>query len=272
MKRNLLRMAIIGLVIFAMGCASMGGVGKTSPIVDTIQKRGTLLVGTAASMPPLNMTTRKGEVAGLDIDLARYIAGAMDVKLELVTKNFADLLPALEAGEVDMVISGLTITPERNLKFAFVGPYHVTGKSVLTKKSTLAKITDPTQLNASQNRVVALADSTSADVVRHAMPSAKLVEASSYDDAIAMLIKNQADAMISDYHACLMAILRYPDAGFIGGITQFTYEPLGIAIPAGDAHLVNWLNNFLDSMVASDELLKLKAKWITDGSWIDALP
>ena len=58
---------------------------------------------------------------GLDVDLASYIAGAMGVELSLVIKPFAQLLPALEAGEVDMVISGMTITPERNLQAAFVG-------------------------------------------------------------------------------------------------------------------------------------------------------
>ena len=271
-RKSIMRLVIIGLALISIGCSHLGGVGKTSPVLDRIQKRGAVMVGTAGSMPPLNMITRNGLPAGLDVDLAQYIAGAMGVKLELITKNFADLLPALETGEVDMVISGMTITPTRNLKFAFAGPYHITGKAILTQKATLARITDPHQMNSTQNRVVALADSTSVDVVRETMPEAKLITVASYDDGIAMLIKNQADAMVSDYHACLLAMLRYPDAGFIAGITPFTYEPLGIAIPAGDSHLLNWLDNFIGTMDGADELIKLKTKWISDGSWIDQLP
>jgi len=166
----------------------------------------------------------------------------------------------------------LTITPARNLKVAFVGPYQISGKAILTRKSTLAKIASMRGKGATQHRVVALAGSTSADVVRATMPGVKLIAVNSYDEGVAMLIQNEADAMVSDYHACVMALLRYPDAGFIADITPFTYEPLGIAIPAGDSHLLNWLNNFLGTLDSTGELLKLKTKWIQDGSWINQLP
>jgi len=51
---------------------------------------------------------------------------------------FSKLLPALEAGKVDMILSGMTIIPERNLKVAFVGPYFISGKTFLTKIETIA--------------------------------------------------------------------------------------------------------------------------------------
>ena len=92
-------------------------------MLDRIVAKKELVVGTAASMPPLNMTMKDGQIAGMEIDLARLIAGALDVKLTLKQMNFNDLLPALQAGQVDMVLSGMTITPARNLKVAFVGPY-----------------------------------------------------------------------------------------------------------------------------------------------------
>lgn len=272
MKKNIMRLVIFGLAIIFFGCSHLSGPGKTSPVINQIQQRGALIVGTAGNMPPLNMITRDGVPAGLDVDLARYIAAGMGVELKLVTKNFADLLPALEAGEVDMVISGLTITPARNLKVAFVGPYQISGKAILTKKSTLAKIASMRGKGATQHRVVALAGSTSADLVRATMPGVKLIAVDSYDEGVAMLLKDEADAMVSDYHACVMALLRYPDAGFIADITPFTYEPLGIAVPAGDSHLLNWLNNFLGTLDSTGELLKLKTKWIKDGAWINQLP
>lgn len=272
MKTTIMRLVIISLAVLFIGCSHIGGVGKTSPVLDRIQQRGAVIVGTAGNMPPLNMITKDGLPSGLDVDLAQYIAGAMGVELKLVIKKFADLLPALQTGEVDMVISGLTITPARNLKVAFAGPYHITGKAILTQKATLTKIAYLRGNQSTRHRVVALADSTSVDVVRETMPGVELVTVASYDEAVAMLINNQADAMVSDYHACVLATMRYPDAGFIAGITPFTYEPLGIAIPAGDAHLQNWLDNFIGTMDGADELLKLKTKWIKDASWIKQLP
>ena len=114
-------------------------------MLDGIVQKGELVVGTAASMPPLNMTTKKGEIIGFEIDLARMMASAMGVKLRVEPMEFSKLLPALENGKVDMVLSGMTITPARNLKVAFVGPYFISGKAFLTKIETIAKAKEATR-------------------------------------------------------------------------------------------------------------------------------
>src|SRR5512136_2329159 len=84
-----------------------------SPVLDRIQAKKELVVGTAASMPPLNMTTKDGQIMGMEMDIASFFASSIGVKLTLKPMNFNELLPALEAGQVDMVLSGMTITPER---------------------------------------------------------------------------------------------------------------------------------------------------------------
>src|SRR5512139_1551832 len=105
---------------------------KVSPVLDRILAKKELVVGTAASMPPLNMTTKDGQIVGMEVDLARFFANGMGVKLTLKTMRFNDLLPALGKGQVDMVLSAMTITPQRNLTVAFAGPYFASGKSILT--------------------------------------------------------------------------------------------------------------------------------------------
>jgi polar amino acid transport system substrate-binding protein len=272
MKKNLLLIFVAFIIIFAVSCANMVTAGKPSPTLDKIQKRGAVIVGTAANMPPLNMMSKKGVPAGLDIDLAQSIAGAMGVELKLVTKNFADLLPALQAGEVDMILSGMTITPDRNLKVAFAGPYHITGKSYLTKAAAIAKVTDPKELNSAKFHFTALAGSTSEQLVKELMPQAKYTPVSNYDDGVAMVLGDKVDAMVSDYHACIVAAVRNPKAGLVTVISRFTYEPLGIALPASDPHLLNWMDNFLGIMTESGGLDMLKLKWIDDPSWITELP
>lgn len=272
MKRTSFLILLSLIAFIVVGCAGMSGVGKPSPTLERIEKRGSLLVGTAANMPPLNMTTKKGRMGGLDIDLAHLIAGAMGVELKLVKKNFSELLPALEAGEVDMVISGMTITPDRNRKVAFVGPYHITGKSVLTKTQFIAKAGRPEDLNSSKFHFTALAGSTSEQLVKDIMPDAKLTPVDNYDDGVAMVLNDQADAMVSDFHACLLAILRNQGAGLIPLMTPFTYEPLGIALPPGDSHLINWMDNILGMLADSGDLDELKAVWVKDSRWIRELP
>ncbi len=272
MKRTPLFAVLLWFVALAVGCANLTAAGKPSPTLDRIQKRGSVIVGTAANMPPLNMMTKKGVPAGLDIDLAQYIASAMGVQLQLVTKDFPDLLPALEAGQVDMIISGMTITPERNLKVAFAGPYHVTGKAFLTKNKALAKAKDLAALDSGTFTFAALAGSTSETLIKGSMPKATFIPVKNYDEAVALVLSNKADALISDYHACLLALVRNPKKGLVTLITPFTYEPLGIALPAGDVQLLNWTTNFINTMAASGELTNLKLKWLEKTDWINELP
>jgi polar amino acid transport system substrate-binding protein len=149
-------------ILFACAHLTVGAFAEpTAPVIERILKRGELLVGTSGNMPPFNITTKQGELIGLDIDLSRYIAAAMGVKIRFVTMPFFELLPALEAGKVDMILSSMTITPERNLKAAFVGPYFITGKSFLSKRQTIASVKDVSYLNKPDITIATLRGSTS---------------------------------------------------------------------------------------------------------------
>ena len=114
-----------------------------SPVISRIQSNNMLVVGTAASMPPFNMTTKEGDIIGLEIEMAKHLAAALQVRLDVQPMPFSELITALEAGKVDMVMSGMTITPERNARVAFVGPYFISGKAFLTKKETIANSDGP---------------------------------------------------------------------------------------------------------------------------------
>jgi polar amino acid transport system substrate-binding protein len=179
---------------------------NVSPVLDRIMAKKELTVGTAASMPPLNMTTKDGQIIGMEVDLARLFADAMEVKLTLSRMHFNQLLPALEKGQVDMVLSGVTMTPQRNLKVAFVGPYFASGKSVLTKKKNVESVDELSKMNHPDKVLVALKGSTSQMFVEKLIPKAKLVLADNYDQAVASVQNDEAVAMVADYPICMLCI------------------------------------------------------------------
>jgi len=239
--------------------------------LERIMKRGELIVGTSGQQPPMTVTTKNGEIIGLDIDMAKAMAEGLGVKVKFSKMPFAELLPALEAGEVDMVVSGMTITPARNRNVAFVGPYYVSGKGILAIEQRFAELQDANGLNAPEVAVATLENSTSATFARTLMPKAQLMTTASYDEAIDLLLNKKADVMVADLPFCAYAAFRHQDEGLSAGKSPLTFEPLGIAMRE-DALLINWTQNFMNTIQGTGQLAKLHAKWLKDGSWIKQLP
>ncbi len=206
------------MVVFAAGLSAC-----VTTTIQRVAEKGDLIVGAAANMPPLNMTTKDGKIIGYEIDLARLIAGALGVSLKLAPMPFSELLPALEDGTVDMVISGMTITPEWNLKFAFVGPYFISGKSVLSKKATIKLATDANKLNRSDTSLAGLENSTSERFVKDFLPRANLFTVKSYDDGVKMVLDDKVEALIADYPITIVSVFRYPNRGLVSLVTPVTY-------------------------------------------------
>jgi polar amino acid transport system substrate-binding protein len=254
----------------AVGCAGMERTSPAgaSPVLDRIAARGEVRVGVSGDMPPMNLVTRDDQVIGLDIDLATMIAQALGVELRLERIDFSGLLPALETGKIDLVISNMTMTPERNLKAAFVGPYFISGKGLLTKQSQIAEARKLGDIDRPDLTLAALTGSTSEVVVRKGAPRAQVRTAATQDAAIQMVLDGQADALIADFPVCAVAVLRHPDAGLKALPAPITYEPIGIAAPKGDPHLVNWLGNLLHSLEQSGYLKGLRDKWFTKTDWL----
>ncbi len=275
MKKGVLPIfpVLVSIIFFACSQHNLGTYVLTSPspVLDRIQQRGELVVGTAAGMPPLNMTTKDGEIIGLDADLSRYLADAMEVKLRLEPMAFKDLLTSLEAGKVDMVISGMTMTAYRNRRVAFVGPYLISGKGLLTRQATLAAINNPDAIDLADVRLTALAGSTSADFVRTATPRAQFVPAQDYEEAVKMVIDGRVDALVADQPICLISVARYPDQGLLAVIAPLTYEPIGIALPPNDTLFMNLVGNFLTGLQDNGTLGRLKDHWFQTGDWWDQM-
>ena len=266
MKKSLFFISLSLLLSVAFAVDASAG-----PALDRIMKKGELAVGTSGTQPPMSVVNKKGELMGMDIDISRAMADALAVKLKFVTMPFAELLPALEAGKIDMVLSGMTITAERNKKAAFLGPYVVTGKGILAVAERFRALREAKGLDTPEVTVAALKNSTSQKFVETSISKAKLILVGSYDEAIDLLLKSKIDVIVADFQFCALTAHRNRDKGLIAGESPLTFEPLGIAMPE-DTLLLNWVQNFMNHFQGTGELNKLKDKWLNIGSWVDELP
>lgn len=275
MKKTGVIMFLITAMVLFSACAQMTATSvtqPTAPVLDRIVQRGELVVGTSGEQPPLTVKNKGGKIIGLDADLARYMANAMEVGLRFEVMPFPELFPALEAGKVDMILSGMTMTPKRNLKVAFVGPYYISGKGILTKIQTVASLKEPSGMNRPDFTLAALKGSTSQLFAEKLIPRAKLVTPNSLDEAVDLVMQGKVDALVADYPVCAVSAFRHQGKGLAAGEVRFTVEPLGIALPANDPLLINWVENFLNAVKGTGGLAKLEERWFKDGSWVKELP
>lgn len=104
------------------------------PEIKLTGDKGTLRFGTAAVTEPFSYKDRKGNVVGFDIELATYVAQELGMQLEVSDMDFGVMIPALRAGEVDMIGACITITDERAKSILFSAPYYTGGIAALVKE------------------------------------------------------------------------------------------------------------------------------------------
>ena len=117
--------------------------GQCPVSVDVIKKRGKLILGTDATWPPWEWVMGD-KIVGWDIDIAREIANALGVQLEIRDMRFAGLLEAVRKGDVDLAISAITWTSEREKVLEFSMPYYLESIVVVTKaaRNDINKVED----------------------------------------------------------------------------------------------------------------------------------
>ncbi len=266
------KISLLGLMLVALVAPAAMAATSDSPVLDRVLDFKVLKVGMSGNQPPMNTNSRSGQIIGYDVDLARALAGAMGARLEILTMPFGELLGALDAGKIDMVMSGMSITAERTRDYTFVGPYMMSGKSILTNSSLLAKATASEDFNRSELKLAALEGSTSQTFIEMAAPEATLITVKDYDAAVDMVISGEVDALVADMPQCVLSVLRFPNAGLATLQSPLSIEPIGIAVSKNDKQFANLVDNYMDTFGKMGMLNKLRQKWFEDKSWIAALP
>jgi len=236
--------------------------------IKSIIKNGEFRVGLTGNQPPYHMKNRSGELMGYEIDIASAIANGMGVKLSVKEMPFSELLPALKAGKIDAVMSGMAVTATRSTDFLFAGPYTVSGKSILAKSAMIDKLKGSEAANNSEYRISCLKGSTSEAFVKANMPKAQIKGVSNYDEAIAMVVDGEADAMVADYPICVITVMRNEGKDLVTLDGPLNIEPIGMALPADDLHFHNLVENYIKALELSGLLKILDDKWMKDGAWL----
>jgi len=239
---------------------------------ERINKSGELVVGMSGEQPPFNFVSNRETVMGYDVDLATALGKTLDVKVRIELMPFSELMDALKKHEIDIIISGFAFTKERSEELIFVGPYALSGKSLIINKKRLKEIQDSTGLNHKSVHIMALENSTSKILAEQRISKAKLTTIKHYEDALVALRAGDADGLVADLAVCELAVIRDTTRQLTTLQKPLAIEDISIAINKNEAFLESSLSEKLYTLGESGELTTLHKKWFNDPAWLELLP
>ena len=249
-------------------CVVLPGVAAADTL-DDILERGTLRVGMEPGYMPFEMTDKSGNFVGFDIDMAKEMAKAMGVKFVPVNTAWDGIIPSLLTKKFDIIMSGMTVTQERNLKINFADPYIVVGQTVIINKKHEGKIKSYKDLNDPKYTVTSKLGTTGEQSVKRMLPKANYKSFEEEVTAAMEVVSGKADAFVYDLPFCVVFMAQQGKTGQLVFLDKpFTYEPLAWGVRKGDPDMLNWLNHFLAQVKNDGRYDRIYDKWIRKTDWI----
>lgn len=262
---------VIGLTLI---CLIMAGQAFAQDIelakksrLEKILQRGELRVGFEAGYVPFEMTAKNGDFVGFDIDMAKEMAKAMGVKFVPVNTAWDGIIPALTTDKFDIIMSGMTITQERNLKINFADPYIVVGQTILLAKKHEGKVKSYKDLNDPKFVVTSKLGTTGEQATKRMIPKCTYKSFETETEAFLEVVNGKADAYVYDLPNCAFLYDQQGKGKVVFLDKPFTFEPLAWAVNKGDPDFLNWLNNFLRQVQNDGRYQTMWDKWIKDTAW-----
>jgi arginine/lysine/histidine/glutamine transport system substrate-binding and permease protein len=227
--------------------------------LERVRASGRLLVGIDATYPPFGMV-EDGELSGFDVDIARAIARELRVESELVNASFDGVFPALQNGSFDVVISAVTITPERRATLLFSDPYIAAGQQIVVRGDSV--ITGPDNLTGHS---VGVQINTTAQFAMEKRPGVTIVKYNTIDLGLLDLQNGRVDAVASD-GLVLRYMLRTSFPGLKTAGAEYTDEQFGVVLARSSDDLRRAVNAALWRLQDSGEYAKIYTRWFVDGA------
>lgn len=249
-----IRLFVPLMIALVLGTLAFEGPGDQDASLTDVRRRGALRVGLDASFPPFEVVTGDGDIVGLDVDLARLLAGRLGVEAQVRNIAFDGLYDALAAGEVDVLISALPYDEMRTRDVAYSAGYFVDGVVIIGPQGPM-----PPPLAELHGRVAVEMGSEAAMLARQLPPEVEVVQLLSEDEVMRAVAAGDADWGLATK---LSACLARSDGGAIAIGPQLTAVPYVVAFRARDVALHRQALSAVDAVLAGDEWQASLDAWL----------
>ena len=237
-----------------------------------------LRIGVSATREPLSFVDQNGRVTGYDGELSRIIGAKLKRPVEFSNMKFMSLIPALQSGKVDLIISGINVTPERKKSVAFSQTYFANAQVMLVKKAGAEPSQpastapwDPSASDAiaklqqiSGKKIGVMTGTTGEATAVAQFPKAEIKHFGDQMDAITATKSGQVDAAIVSFSSAVLVTRTQTDLQALP--TPLYREDIAMAIRKGNDALLNDVNRVISELKTDGTLESMKKRWFGENS------
>ncbi|TYC68964.1 transporter substrate-binding domain-containing protein [Stappia sp. BW2] len=243
---------------------------SSESVIESIKSEGVIKVGVSL-FKPWTMRDVNGDLIGFEIDVAAKLADDMGVDVEWIPTAWDGIIPALVSGQFDVIISGMSINPARNLTVNFTDPYAFSGQTILantkmTEGFSLEDYNSPDVTFAVRRGAVAV------EIIAATFPEAKVVQFDDEGAVIQEVLNGKAHAMMGSEPAPSTEARRYPDVVNVPFDYAFQATGEAFAIRKGDPDALNFFNNWIGVNTRNGWLKQRHNYWFRSDEWADQIP
>ncbi|QDF29087.1 transporter substrate-binding domain-containing protein [Halarcobacter anaerophilus] len=254
------------LAVVVSSVLTLGVVGANADLLDKILEKGKVKCGVVLDFPPMGYRDAKNKPAGFDVEYCKDLAKALDVELELKSMTFAQRIPALNSGKVDVVIGSTSDTLERAKSAGFTMPYFVFKLQSMFKKGSNIKTFEDLK---GKKVTAALSTTPETKFIKNAKKlgwnASDYFSSKSENDTHLALLQGKADAIITTDTTIseLLKLDKFKD--YVAGPYVPNYDDFVSIITKRDEYgFINYLNLFIHQQVRSGRYAEVYKKFYGD--------
>lgn len=245
------------IVLLGVILVALAGCGSSDKASENAGTKKVLKIGTNPDFAPFEYLDEKGKMTGFDIELALALGKEMGREVEMVNMAFDGLVPALQTGNLDLAMSGMTITEDRKKSIAFSDPYYQSGLVIVVKKENNAI----QGLEDLKGKKVSAQIGTTGSLMASTIEGAKAVDFNHTPETFMEVKSGGVDAAINDLPVVQYFLKTEEGKDFkqVGPLLKTEY--VGIGIDPTQKELAKEVNAALGRLKANGEYEKLYVKW-----------
>lgn len=251
MKKMMKKVAVIlSMAMLVCGLAACGG--------DSAKKSDTITFGTNAEFPPFEFVASNGVIGqydGIDMAIAKQIAEKNGMTAEIENMEFDSLLIALENGQIDAVIAGMTVTDERKEEADFSTPYYEATQVMIVKEDS--DITKASDMEGKRICVIqGYTGETCVNDMGYAYEAFK-----KGTEAVMELVNGKCDVVVIDSATARKYVNDNEGLKIVEDPEAFEGEQYAIAVKKGNTELLDKINKVIEEMLADGTISDLAVKY-----------